>query len=127
LKEFVLIFLIIFQSNFSIKLYSAARSGRIDKHQYSTLYVYSMIDTWLFAALCLIFLSICAVVRILPGPTRFDQFVAINTAITLAAGAALAFSVSLGNLIVLDASIALLALCFAGTIAFVRYGMGDKL
>jgi len=85
-----------------------------------------MIDSWLFAALCLIFLSICAFVRVLPGPTRFDQFVAINTAITLAAGAAIAIGISLGNLFVLDASIALLALCFAGTIAFVRFGMGDK-
>jgi multicomponent Na+:H+ antiporter subunit F len=85
-----------------------------------------MIDTWLFAALCLIFLSICAFVRILPGPTRFDQFVAINTAITLSAGAALLLSISLENLLILDASIALLALCFAGTIAYARYGMGDK-
>ena len=42
------------------------------------------------------------------------------------AGAALAFSISLGNLIVLDASIALLALCFAGTIAYARFGVGDK-
>jgi len=85
-----------------------------------------MIDTWIFAALCFIFLSICAFVRILPGPTRFDQLVALNTAITLAAGAALAVSISLGNLLVLDASIAILALCFIGTIAYARYGMGDK-
>ena len=84
-----------------------------------------MIDTWLFAALCLIFLSICAVIRILPGPTHFDRFVALNTAITLAAGAALAISISLGDLFILDASIVLLALCFAGTIAFLRYGMED--
>ena len=85
-----------------------------------------MIDTWLFAALCLIFLSICAVVRVLPGPTRFDQLVALNTAITLAAGAALAVSISLGNLLVLDASVVVLALCYTGTIAYARYGMGDK-
>ena len=64
--------------------------------------------------------------RILPGPTRFDQFVAINTAITLSAGAALLLSISLENLLILDASIALLALCFAGTIAYARFGMGDK-
>jgi multisubunit Na+/H+ antiporter MnhF subunit len=85
-----------------------------------------MIDTWLFAALCLIFLSICAVVRVLPGPTRFDQFVAVNTAITLAAGAALALSISLGNLLVLDASVVLLVLCYTGIIAYARYGMGGK-
>jgi len=85
-----------------------------------------MIDTWLFAAICLIFLSICAVVRIIPGPTRIDRLVGVNTAITLAAGAALALSISLGNLSILDASIALLALCFAGTIAIARFGNGDK-
>jgi multisubunit Na+/H+ antiporter MnhF subunit len=118
---FFLIFFI-----FSFISYSADQSGRIDKHQYSTLYVYFMIDTWLFAALCLIFLSICSVVRILPGPTRFDKLVALNTAITLAAGAALAISISLGNLLVLDASIALLALCYTGTIAYARYEMGEK-
>jgi multisubunit Na+/H+ antiporter MnhF subunit len=85
-----------------------------------------MIDTWLFAALCLIFLSICAVVKVLPGPTRFDQFVALNTALTLAAGAALAISISLGNLLVLDTFVALLALCYIGIIAYAWYGMGGK-
>ncbi|MDD1695681.1 MAG: monovalent cation/H+ antiporter complex subunit F [Methanoregula sp.] len=85
-----------------------------------------MIDTWLFAAICLIFLSICAVLRSLPGPTRFDQVVALNTAFTLAAGAALALSISLGDLLILDASIAILALCFAGTIAIARFGTGDR-
>jgi multicomponent Na+:H+ antiporter subunit F len=85
-----------------------------------------MIDTWLFAVICLIFLSICAVVRIIPGPTRYDRLVALNTAITLAAGAALALSISFGNLFILDAAIALLALCFAGTIAIARFGKGDE-
>jgi multisubunit Na+/H+ antiporter MnhF subunit len=84
-----------------------------------------MIDTWLFAALCLIFLSICAVMRIFPGPTRFDRFVALNAAITLAAGAAIAISISLGNLFILDASIVLLALCFAATIAVARFETED--
>jgi multisubunit Na+/H+ antiporter MnhF subunit len=85
-----------------------------------------MIDTWLFAVLCLIFLSVCAVVRIIPGPTRDDQLIALNTAITLAAGAALMLSISFGNLVILDASIALLALCFAGLIAIARFGKGDE-
>jgi len=85
-----------------------------------------MIDTWLFAVLCLIFLSVCAAVRIIPGPTRDDRLIALNTAITLAAGAALMLSISFGNLFILDASIALLALCFAGTIAIARFGNGDE-
>ena len=85
-----------------------------------------MIDSWLFAALCLIFLSICAILRIIPGPTRDDQLIAVNAAITLAAGAAIALSVSWGNLFVLDVSILLVALCYAGTIAIVRSGKGEK-
>jgi multisubunit Na+/H+ antiporter MnhF subunit len=85
-----------------------------------------MIDTWLFAVLCLIFLSVCAVVRIIPGPTRDDRLIALNTAITLAAGAALMLSISFGNLLILDASIALLVLCFAGTIAITRFGKGEE-
>ena len=85
-----------------------------------------MIDTWLFAVICLIFLSICAVVRIIPGPTRFDRLVAVNTAITLAAGAALALSISFGDLFILDVSIALLAFCFAGTISLAWFGKGAE-
>ena len=52
-----------------------------------------MIDSWLFAALCLIFLSICAILRIHPLPTRDDQLIAVIAAITIAAGAAIALSV----------------------------------
>ena len=85
-----------------------------------------MIDSWLFAALCLIFLSICAILRIIPGPTRDDQLIAVNAAITLAAGAAIALSVSWGNLFVLDVSILIVALCYAGTIAIARSGKGEK-
>jgi multisubunit Na+/H+ antiporter MnhF subunit len=85
-----------------------------------------MIDTWLFAVICLIFLSICAVVRIIPGPTQSDRLVAVNTAITLAAGAALALSISFGNLFILDVAIAIVALCFAGTIALAQFGKGGE-
>ena len=89
---------------------------------YCTVY---MIDTWLFAAFCFIFLSLCAVLRIIPVSTRDDQLIAVNAAITIVAGAALALSISWGNLIVLDASIVLVALCYAGTIAYARSGYGS--
>jgi multisubunit Na+/H+ antiporter MnhF subunit len=85
-----------------------------------------MIDSWLFAALCLIFLSICAILRILPGPTRDDQLIAVIAAITLAAAAAVGLSISLGNLLVLDVSILLVALCYAGSIAIARSRKGDE-
>jgi multisubunit Na+/H+ antiporter MnhF subunit len=86
-----------------------------------------MIDSWLFAALCLIFLSICALLRTIPGPTRDDQLVAVNAAITLAAGAAIALSVSSGNLFALDVSMVLIAFCYAGTIAIARSRKGERI
>ena len=85
-----------------------------------------MIDSWLFAVLCLIFLSICAILRIIPGPTRDDQLIAVNAAITIAAGAAIALSISWGNLFVLDVSIVLIALCYTGTITMARSKKGEE-
>ena len=84
-----------------------------------------MIDSWLFAALCLIFLSICALLRVIPGPTPDDQLVGVTTAMTIAAGAAVALSISWGNLFVLDVSIALAALGYAGITAWARSFRGD--
>jgi len=84
-----------------------------------------MIDSWLFAVICLIFLLICAILRIIPGPTLDDQLIAVNAAITIAAGAAIALSISWGNLFVLDVSIVLIALCYAGTIAIARSKKGE--
>jgi multisubunit Na+/H+ antiporter MnhF subunit len=84
-----------------------------------------MIDTWLFAVLCLLFLSICAILRVIPGPTPEDQMVGVNAAITMATGAALALSISWGNLFVLDVSIVLAVLCYTGTIAYARSWKGD--
>jgi multisubunit Na+/H+ antiporter MnhF subunit len=85
-----------------------------------------MIDSWLFAALCLIFLSICTILSIIPGPTRDDRLIAVNAAITIAATAAIAFSISRGNLFVLDVSIVLVALCYAGTITIARSKKGEE-
>jgi multisubunit Na+/H+ antiporter MnhF subunit len=85
-----------------------------------------MIDSWLFAALCLIFLSICTILSIIPRPTRDDRLIAVNAAITIAATAAIAFSISRGNLFVLDVSIVLVALCYAGTIAIARSKKGEE-
>ncbi|MFY9800871.1 MAG: monovalent cation/H+ antiporter complex subunit F [Methanoregula sp.] len=84
-----------------------------------------MIDTWLFVGLCLAFLSICAILRVIPGPTPGDQLVGVTAAITIAAGSALALSISWGNLFMLDVSIAFAALCYAGTIAYARSWKGE--
>jgi multisubunit Na+/H+ antiporter MnhF subunit len=86
-----------------------------------------MIDSWLFAALCLIFLSICAILMIIPGPTRDDRLIAVTTTITITAGAAIALCISLGNLLVLEVSIVLVALCYAGIIALARTKRGEEI
>jgi len=87
---------------------------------------YHMINTWLVTVFCLIVLSVCAVLRVIPGPARDDRFVAVNTAITLAAGAALGLSIYWGNIVILDISIILIGLCYAGTIAMARSEGGEK-
>jgi multisubunit Na+/H+ antiporter MnhF subunit len=87
--------------------------------------IVQMINAWFFAALCLIFLTFCAIVRVIPGPTREDQLIAVNAAITIAAAAAIALSVFWQNLFVLDTSIAIVSLCYAGTIAYAHYGKGE--
>jgi hypothetical protein len=85
-----------------------------------------MIDTWFFAAVCLGFLSLCTILRVIPGPTRDDRLIAVTTALTIIAGAALALSISWGNLLVMDTFIAFIALSYAGTIAIVLYGQGES-
>lgn len=72
-----------------------------------------MIDTWLFAALLFGFLALCAVLRVIPGPTLTDRLIAGTAAITLAAAAALALSIAWGDLIILNSAIVLALLCFA--------------
>ena len=79
-----------------------------------------MIDTWLFAAICLVFISLVAVLRIIPGPTRNDRLSAMNAAITLMTGAALALTVAWGDVFILEVSIFLSAACYAATIAIAR-------
>ena len=64
-----------------------------------------MINTWLFAAVCLFFLAFCAVLRIIPGPTLLDRLIAINAAVTIGCAAAIALTISDGNLVVLEAAI----------------------
>lgn len=42
------------------------------------------VDIWLFTAVVFFILTICAVLRIIPGPTLNDRLIAINVAATLA-------------------------------------------
>jgi multisubunit Na+/H+ antiporter MnhF subunit len=74
-----------------------------------------MIDSWLFAAICLFFLAFCAVLRVRPGPSLLDRLIAINAAVTIACGAVVALTVATGNLAVLGAGIIIAVIIFAGT------------
>lgn len=84
-----------------------------------------MIDTWLFAAVCLFFFALCAVLRVIPGPTRFDRIVALNVAITIAVAGGLVLGVALGTPAVIDAVIVIAAVCYAGTIGLARTAKGE--
>ena len=84
-----------------------------------------MINAWFFAAICLLFLTLCALVRIIPGPTRDDQLIAVNAAVTIAAAAVIALSIFWQNLFVLDTSIVIVTLCYAGINAYAHYGKGE--
>jgi multisubunit Na+/H+ antiporter MnhF subunit len=101
------------------------QSGGINKYQ-SRVPSIQMINAWFFAALCLIFLAFCAIVRVIPGPTREDQLIAVTAAITIAAAAAIALSVFWQDLFLLDILIAIVTLCYAGTIVYAHYGMGEE-
>jgi multisubunit Na+/H+ antiporter MnhF subunit len=79
-----------------------------------------MIDTWLFSAICLAFISLVAVLRIIPGPTRYDRLSAMNAAITLMTGAAFVLSVAWGDIFILEVSIIIAVFCYAVTIAIAR-------
>ena len=80
-----------------------------------------MIDTWLFAGLCFGFLALCAVLRVIPGPERNDRLVSFTAAITLAAAASLVVCIAYGNLFILDASIIIVVLLFAGTVGCAKF------
>ena len=85
-----------------------------------------MIDTWLFAALCLGILALCALLRVIPGPERNDRIVSFSAAITLASAAALVLSIASGNLFILDTAIIITLLLFAGTIGCAKFCGGTE-
>jgi multicomponent Na+:H+ antiporter subunit F len=84
-----------------------------------------MIDTWLFAGVCLFVLSFCAVLRIIPGPTRLDRLIALNAAITIACAGLLCLTIVLGNLLILYSAIIFAIACFTGTIYFAHQNRGE--
>ncbi len=101
------------------------RFGRIDNcdSPHSTVF---MIDTWIFAAVCLVLLAMCAVLRIIiTGPSTDDRFVAMNAAITIAAGSALGFGISWGDLFILNIFIILIAFAYAVIFFMARSNKGE--
>ena len=85
-----------------------------------------MIDTWLVAALCLVLLTFGALFRVDRARTWYDRLVAAVVAITLAAGAGLFLSITLGNILVLDGTIIAALIAYLIVIALARFPGRDR-
>ena len=71
-----------------------------------------MIDTWLFTALVLGVLCLCAILRGIPARSRDDRLVAGTVAVILVSMAVLTLSIALGMLILIDLAILFGICCF---------------
>jgi multisubunit Na+/H+ antiporter MnhF subunit len=83
-----------------------------------------MIDTWLFAAFCLLLLMVGVLFRMLRTKTRHDRYIAAMVAVMVGSAAGLTLSIGKGTLLVLDVTIVLALLCFAGIIAGAKFSGG---
>jgi multisubunit Na+/H+ antiporter MnhF subunit len=83
-----------------------------------------MIDTWLFAAFCLLLLTLGALFRVLRTKTRHDRYIAAMVAVMVGSVAGLTLSIAYGTLQILDATIILALLCFAGIIVLAKFPGG---
>jgi len=79
-----------------------------------------MIDTWLFAAFCLLLLTLGALFRVLRSKTRHDRYIAAMVAVMAGSVAGLTLSIAYGTLLILDATIVLALLCSGGIIALAK-------
>jgi len=84
-----------------------------------------MIDTWLFAALCLCVLAACAFLRVIPGPSPFDRIVAANAGLTIALSGALVAGVARGDLVFIEAAVVAGLLCYGGLFAAAHAVRGE--
>ena len=84
-----------------------------------------MIDTWLFAAICLFILAFCAVLRMLPGPTQLDRLIALNAAITIVCAGMLCLTIAMGTLLILYSAIIFVVIGFTGTIYSAHKNRGE--
>jgi multisubunit Na+/H+ antiporter MnhF subunit len=76
-----------------------------------------MIDTWFFAALCLMVIAAGALVRVVRIPARYDRIVAATAGITIAGAAGITLAISQGNILILDVTIILALVGYAAIIA----------
>jgi multisubunit Na+/H+ antiporter MnhF subunit len=83
-----------------------------------------MIDTWLVAASLLALLLFGALIRVVRTKSRHDRHLAAMVAVTIGSATGLTLSIALGSLLVLDITIILALLCFAGVIASARFAGG---
>jgi multisubunit Na+/H+ antiporter MnhF subunit len=83
-----------------------------------------MIDTWLFAAFCLALLTAGALVRVLRITKRDDRCLAAMVAVMTGAAVGLTLSIGMGTILILEITIILALLCYAGIIAWGKFAGG---
>ncbi|HXX55937.1 MAG TPA: monovalent cation/H+ antiporter complex subunit F [Methanoregula sp.] len=84
-----------------------------------------MIDTWLFAALCLFILAACAFLRAIPGPSPFDRIIAANAGVTIALSGILLLGIAWGSLVLIEAAVVAGLLCYGGIFAMAHTVRGE--
>jgi len=83
-----------------------------------------MIDTWLTAAVLLVLLALGALIRMLRNSGQHDRLLAALLTVIFGSAAGLMLCISMGSLLVLDATIIIALICCIGIIAWGRSAGG---
>jgi multicomponent Na+:H+ antiporter subunit F len=84
-----------------------------------------MIDAWILAVLCLVFLMALATVRLVLGPTAPDRAIALDTVNTLTIAAMIILGVIYKEVIFVDVAIVYGLLSFVSTLYIAKYIGGE--
>ncbi|HET6581664.1 MAG TPA: monovalent cation/H+ antiporter complex subunit F [Methanoregula sp.] len=84
-----------------------------------------MIDAWILAILCLVFLMALATIRLVIGPTAPDRVIALDTVNTLVIASMILFGVVFREIIFVDVAIVYGLLSFVSTLYIAKYIGGE--
>jgi multisubunit Na+/H+ antiporter MnhF subunit len=77
-----------------------------------------MIDTWLTAAVLFALITVGALIRLFRASGPHDRILAALLTVTFGSAAGLLYAISIGTIIILDATIVISLICCAGIIAW---------